>query len=236
MASRGMEAGPDLRQSGELALGYVRLDPSAGSVGLDLASQAEAIERACSARGLHLCELVRDPGSSPSHRPGLEHARERIVSGGAGALVVARLALLGGTAASLAAVLRWCQENGIRVIADDLELDSGSEGGRLAARALIAAGELEHSKLSESTRRGLAAARQKGATGRPSVADRPELLKLIIELRLQGLTLQAIADQLNADGVPTLRGGAEWRPSSVQAAARLARRRANELSLSEEAP
>jgi hypothetical protein len=32
------------------------------------------------------------------------------------------------------------------------------------------------------------------------------------------MTLQAIADQLNAEGVPTLRGGAMWRPSSVQAA------------------
>jgi hypothetical protein len=32
------------------------------------------------------------------------------------------------------------------------------------------------------------------------------------------MTLQAIADTLNAEGVPTLRGGAEWRPSSVQAA------------------
>jgi hypothetical protein len=33
------------------------------------------------------------------------------------------------------------------------------------------------------------------------------------------MTLQAIADALNADGVPTLRGGTQWRPSSVQAAA-----------------
>jgi hypothetical protein len=32
------------------------------------------------------------------------------------------------------------------------------------------------------------------------------------------MTLKAIADQLNAEGVPTLRGGAMWRPSSVQAA------------------
>jgi hypothetical protein len=32
------------------------------------------------------------------------------------------------------------------------------------------------------------------------------------------MTLQAIADALNEDGVPTLRGGAKWRPSSVQSA------------------
>ena len=38
-------------------------------------------------------------------------------------------------------------------------------------------------------------------------------------MREDGMTLQAIADALNADGVPTLRGGAMWRPSSVQRAA-----------------
>jgi hypothetical protein len=38
-------------------------------------------------------------------------------------------------------------------------------------------------------------------------------------MRKEGLTLQAIADRLNEESVPTLRGGSEWRPSSVQAAA-----------------
>lgn len=38
-------------------------------------------------------------------------------------------------------------------------------------------------------------------------------------MRNEGMTLRAIADRLNAEGVPTLRGGSEWRPSSVQAAA-----------------
>jgi hypothetical protein len=38
------------------------------------------------------------------------------------------------------------------------------------------------------------------------------------------MTLQAIADRLNEDGVPTVRGGAKWRHSSVQAAAGYRRR------------
>jgi DNA invertase Pin-like site-specific DNA recombinase len=72
----------------------------------------------------------------------------------------------------------------------------------------------------ERTRRGLEAAREKGARpGRPAVADRPELRARIRALRAQGWTLQAIADTLDAEGVPTLRGGAEWRTSSVQSAA-----------------
>jgi hypothetical protein len=50
-----------------------------------------------------------------------------------------------------------------------------------------------------------------GSAGDPGPALRRALA--------DGWTLQAIADELNADGVPTLRGGAEWRPSSVQSAA-----------------
>ena len=32
------------------------------------------------------------------------------------------------------------------------------------------------------------------------------------------MTLRAIADVLNEEGVPTVRGGARWRPSSIHAA------------------
>jgi hypothetical protein len=55
--------------------------------------------------------------------------------------------------------------------------------------------------------------------GRPGLrrAD-PALVDQIEALRRAGLSLQAIADRLNADRTPTPRGGAVWRPSSVQSA------------------
>jgi hypothetical protein len=59
-----------------------------------------------------------------------------------------------------------------------------------------------------------------------SVSHYPELRRRIERLREGGLTYQAIADGLNLDGVPTLRGGREWRPSSVRAAAGYQRRKA----------
>ena len=40
-------------------------------------------------------------------------------------------------------------------------------------------------------------------------------------MREQGMTLQAIADVLNEEGVPTLRGGAMWRPVERPARDRL---------------
>ena len=53
----------------------------------------------------------------------------------------------------------------------------------------------------------------------PVEVDVPALKERIVTMRTSGMTLQAIADVLNAEGVPTLRGGAKWRPSSVQSAA-----------------
>ncbi len=95
-------------------------------------------------------------------------------------------------------------------------LDTDEEAGRLALRTIIEVSRWERERLVERTRNGMRAARRKGPA---SVADHPELRERIASMRAAGMTLQAIADQLNADGIPTVRGGAKWRPSSVQAAA-----------------
>lgn len=55
--------------------------------------------------------------------------------------------------------------------------------------------------------------------GGGSVKDQPALQQRIADMRKSGMTLQAIADTLNGEGIPTVRGGARWRPSSVQTAA-----------------
>jgi DNA invertase Pin-like site-specific DNA recombinase len=203
-------------------LGYVSA-PAEGQVDcLPLADQAIAIERTCIELGLPLGQVMRDaePGNGSGTRPALKYAFDQLLPGHAGALVVARLDCLAGSAAGVGAVVESLGQSGVRLVVSDLGLDTDSPAGRTAVRAIVAAGELENTKLAERTRRGLAAARRKGAVvGRPAVIDRPELSERIRTCRADGMTLQAIADRLNEDGVPTLRGGAEWRPSSVQAAA-----------------
>jgi DNA invertase Pin-like site-specific DNA recombinase len=52
--------------------------------------------------------------------------------------------------------------------------------------------------------------------GRRSIAMNPGLAARIRAMRDRGMTLQAIADTLNAEHVPTIRGGAKWRRSSLQ--------------------
>jgi DNA invertase Pin-like site-specific DNA recombinase len=188
----------------------------------DLKEQVRAIQEACQGRGLTLVKVVRDVESHVSsdlRRPGLTFALDRLAAREASCLVVTSLERLTRTAAHLGTMLGWIEECKARLVVLDLDLDTGTHEGKLGARALATVGGLERKKVEQRTRKGLEAARHLRLSGRPAVSDRPSLKRRISGMRAQGMTLQAIADTLNAEGVPTLRGGAEWRPSSVQAAA-----------------
>jgi DNA invertase Pin-like site-specific DNA recombinase len=204
-------------ESARRAIGYVCV-PSASNG--ELREQSSAIEDECGERDLALTSIVHDvdvPGSD--HRPALAWALEQLATQKAEILVVWRLRDLSSNVANLAPLLRWFDSERRTLIALDLGLDTSTEAGRLAAVAIVGVGGWEHERISERTRRGLEAARSRGgAQGRTAVADVPELQERIAQMRDEGMTLQAIADALNAEGVPTLRGGAMWRPSSVQRA------------------
>ena len=206
----------------ERALGYTTVArPEDAERQLKL--EARQIQLACKNRGLPLKKLVRDlesHGGADLTRPGLSFALERLAQGEYTCLVVTSLDRLTRSAANLGTLIYLLEERRTRLIVVDIDLDTGTEEGRVAARALVKVSGLERRKLEEQTRKGLEAARDKRrSSGRPAVADRPTLRRRIAEMRAGGMTLQAIADTLNDEGVPTLRGGAQWRPSSVQAAA-----------------
>jgi peptidoglycan hydrolase-like protein with peptidoglycan-binding domain/DNA invertase Pin-like site-specific DNA recombinase len=207
---------------GVQVLGYVSVeqngDPGAGG----LREQAETIDTLCRRRGWRLLEVVRDveaAGGGSLRRPGLMYAVERISKGEATCLVASELSRLSNSAAELSRVLEWIARSGGRLVVLDVGLDTASEAGRIAANSLLRVGAWERRRVLERTRKGLAAARaRRTAVGLSAVEDVPALKQRILDMRSEGLTLQAIADQLNEEGVPTLRGGQLWRPSSVQAA------------------
>jgi DNA invertase Pin-like site-specific DNA recombinase len=203
------------------ALGYlcVRRDAMAR----DLSRYSAEIEEWIAANEMRLAKIVHDIEPDNGRQgpgPGLRWALERIAAGDADALVIARLEHLSPSVAHLPPMLRWFTSHGRTLIAIDFQLNTSTEAGHLAAVAVAGVGGWERERLSTRTRRGLEAARARGAAqGRAAVADVPELRERIARMRAQGMTLQAIADVLNEEGVATLRGGAMWRPSSVQRAA-----------------
>lgn len=210
-------------------LAYVRVSTTEQAErGYGLDAQEMAIRETCDRRGWELVELVRDEGLSGKNleRPGLRRALERLAAGEADGLLVAKLDRLSRSVVDFGLLLEWFTEAEVALVALDLGVDTSTPGGRLVANVFASVAEWERDTIAARTKDGLAAVRAQGKpTGRPAVADRPELAERIRAMRDQGLTLQAIADTLTAEGVPTARGAKAWRPSSVQAASGYRRRR-----------
>jgi DNA invertase Pin-like site-specific DNA recombinase len=222
-ARRRSAAESEQQGQGIRALGYAAVPESVPDDPADLRDQSGVIDSHCEEHGWRLLEVVhdRDDGNGKGiERPGLQYALDRIARGEAACLVVSRLERLSRSLADLGKLIEAVRCGGGRLVIVDIGFDTATRHGALAAETLVTIGTWERRRLGERTRKGLAAARARGAAGgRPAVDDIPELKDRIVAMRAEGMTLQAIADRLNEEGVPTLRGGKEWRPSSVQAAA-----------------
>ncbi len=180
-----------------------------------------AIRAACERANWRLLEVVRDRdrGLRSLKRPGLGYALRRIEAGQARALVVTDLDRVGRSMVDLGTLMQWFRDANAALIALDTGLDTSTAEGDRVAALLSRLSERERERIALRTRVGLAGVRARGGSvGRPAVSDQPELRERIAAMRAANMTLQAIADRLNAEAVPTLRGGALWRPSSVQAA------------------
>jgi DNA invertase Pin-like site-specific DNA recombinase len=225
---------PDLPDS--CVYGYASVSGREGSIiNRELRDQAEEIATECERLGLRLLQVIseREPARRKGmNRPGLEYALIRIRAGQATGLVVRDLSRLTRSAAQLGAILEWFVGHGLRLVSIAEEIDTLEHAGRVAVRTLIGFSNRERQRITESTRRGLERARQDDARRRrAAVNDDPALRERILRMRDRQMSLQEIADTLNAEGVPTVRGGAKWRPSSLQAATGYRRKKPELVSL-----
>jgi DNA invertase Pin-like site-specific DNA recombinase len=199
------------------ALGYVSNGESATLDDHEIKEQTAALGNLCARRGWTLVTLVHEvePRRNCDSRPALGYALERLAGDDVSCLVVTELGRLCRSVAGLRRILVALERVDARLVSLEPQIDTGTEAGRDAARILSAVSDWERRRAAERSRRGLAAARAKGAV-QPAIT--PELKRQIERMRAAGMTLQAIVDELNESGVPTVRGGLMWRVSSVQAA------------------
>jgi DNA invertase Pin-like site-specific DNA recombinase len=179
-------------------IGYLRVstDEQADS-GAGLAAQQEQLRRAFEYEGWTLVELIRDEGAS--------------------GLVVAKLDRLTRSVVDFGDLLEWFELADATFVALDLRLDTSMPTGAMVAHVLVVVAEWERRTIGQRTKDAMAAKRAAGeTTGLPSILDNPDLVARIRELQADGLSRTAIAERLTREGWPTVRGGAEWRPSALQ--------------------
>ncbi len=205
-------------------IGYVRVSTAEqADSGLGMAAQVAALEKEAAHRGWKLT-IIRDEGRSGASlkRPGIRKALTMLAQGKADGLAVAKLDRLSRSTADSAMLFQWCNEAKVALIALDFDLDTSTPTGQLIATFMAALAEWERQTIAARTKASLAALRAQGKpVGPPAVADDPPLTRRIKDMRAgkglpHPLTFREIADTLNREGVPTPRGGSQWRPSSLQ--------------------
>jgi len=207
---------------GAPVLAYISFGAADSKLGVPgLIEQEARIRERCENEGWRLVEVLSDDrcGLDPGNeRPALAHAVERIGAGEARYLIVSQLDRLGGSALELGAALERLRDHDATLVSlDDAPDPSSHQGGKVTDALQTVA---ERKRIAAGTGTGHGVARAAGPpVSRPAMTDRPALRQRIAAMRAQGMTLEAIADALNQEGVPTVRGGALWRPSSVQGAA-----------------
>lgn len=229
------------RQRLRSAIGYVRVSTSdQAEDGVSLHVQRERIAAYAAAHGLGLAEVFADEGLSAkrgSKRPGLEKAMREVCKT-RGLLIVfslSRFARSTHDAIVLVERLEKCQAD-LASITESI--DTTSAMGRFVFRLFASLGELERDQVSERTRAAMQHQRQRGRriSGRVPygydlrddgqlVRNRREQrhLQKIVRWRMEGLSMRAIAERLNAKGIPAKQGG-QWVVSGVQSVLRRASR------------
>jgi len=206
------------------AVGYVRVSTSEqADSGLGLQAQRSSIRAEAQRRGWTLVGIEEDAGASGKSlvgRAGLEAALALVEAGDAEALIVAKLDRLSRSLLDFAALMAQSQKRGWALVAMDLGVDTSSPAGEFLANVLASAAQWERRIISQRTKDALAVKRAQGVQlGRPRVLG-AAVVERIEDLRRSGLSLQAIADELNRGQVPTAHSGRQWYASTVRSVLR----------------
>jgi DNA invertase Pin-like site-specific DNA recombinase len=189
-----------------------------GDSGLGLEAQAAAIAAEVERRGWTATADYSDvaSGKSTDGRPGLAaaiaHAQRT-----RGVLVASKLDRVSRSVLDYVKMIAASREQGwSMLVLDHANADPTTTEGRFVQHLMIALAERERDLIGERTSSALQALKARGTRlGRPRRTPL-EVVQRVVRERDAGTYWQVIADGLNADGVPTVRGGSEWRVSTVQ--------------------
>ncbi len=209
------------RPAANAVVAYVRVstdEQAAHGAGLD--AQRAAIAAEAQRRGWTIVAEYADEGISGGKglqaRPGLAAAVQAVETGCAAALVAAKLDRVSRSVADTAALMERSRKAGWQLTTCDLAVDTTTPAGEAAAGMMAVFSQLERRLIGQRTREALAVKRAQGVRlGRPSTLTADVVARIVTE-RDNGVGVRGIAAALNADGVPTARGGAQWYASTVQ--------------------
>lgn len=204
-------------------LGYCRVSTEEQSIsGLGLADQHAVIGREAERRGWSDIEYLSDEGFSAKSlaRPAIRYALDELAAGRASVLVVSKLDRLSRSLLDFASLMDQARRPGWQLVVLDLAIDTTTPSGSLMANVMASFAEYERQLIGQRTSAALQQKKAQGfRLGRPATLDRAVATR-IERMRVDGASTPFIASTLNAEAVPTARGGRQWYPSTVSAVLR----------------
>ena len=216
------------------AIGYVRVSTrDQAADGVSLAAQRERIAAWCQANGYELADVHMDAVSAKrsDNRPGLQTAID-VVCRSSGVLVVYSLSRLARSTRDTLDIADRLTRADADLVSLTEKIDTTSAAGKMVFRMLAVLAEFERDLIAERTCTALAHKRLNhektgGAVpfgycladdGVHLVEDEHEqtIVGLIVDLRCDGWTYRAIADELHRRGVAP-KTGDTWHAKVIRA-------------------
>jgi len=214
------------------AIGYVRVSTTGQAVdGVSLDAQRARIEAYCTLNGLTLAAVFVDAGVSgkrADNRPELQNALAAVCEA-SGVLVCYSLSRLARSTKDTIAISERLDKAGADLVSLSEKIDTTSAAGKMVFRMLAVMAEFERDVISERTTTAMAHKKSQGervgeipfgfqlaADGVSLVqCDREQaVIQTIHSLRGQGLSLRAIAAELESAGIAAKRAS-KWNAMTI---------------------
>lgn len=215
---RSLSVDSNVKKRSNEVIGYLRVSTEEqAQSGLGLADQRAAIEHEAQRRDWPAVTFLSDQGFSAKNleRPAIGEAIGRLRTGQAALLVVSKLDRLSRSLLDFATLMDQAHREGWELVVLDLALDTTTPSGRLMANVMASFAEYERQLIGQRTSAALQQRKAQGVRlGRPQRVPDDVADRILREYR-SGQRMTAIAQGLQADGVPTVRGGRAWYPSTI---------------------
>lgn len=163
--------------------------------------------------------VFREEGRSAKdlNRPELQKALALLDKGKAAVLMAVRLDRVSRSVPDFASLMARAQKKHWRIVLLESNIDMTDASGEFVANVLASAAQYERRLIAVRTREGMAQKKAEGAVfGRVVSEDILPVYRRVLALHADGMNPTDIARLLNADQVPTARGGASWYPATVR--------------------
>jgi len=202
-------------------IAYIRVSTvGQAQTGYGLDAQRKAIRAYAEAREWDVIWIV-DAGQSARNidRPGITKALALLKRRQADGLIVAKLDRLSRSMRDFADIVDLAGRQGWTLVSIDPGIDLTTPTGEMVASVLAAVAQWERRIISQRTKDALTAAKARGVKLGQPVRTPIEVAERIHRERAAGRGNYEIARGLNADGIPTVRGGRKWEWQTVNAVA-----------------